>query len=186
MRLSKLILFLTLVVSGRAANAAPTYDHQPGPIEMSPRVQSEAIYSSARTERDWSLRLGFLGGTLSETNKSAQIYLVGLRYDFLKDDLSTWQIEATFGKENFVHLVVGKKWSFPFEQVTKPYYKLAIGDLIESTDGLGSIFNIKKIQALAAVGLDDLFRWDQRLQGEVGIGYALVGPQLEISLGISF
>lgn len=186
MRLYKLILFLTLVVSGHAAKAAPTFEHQPDFIEMSPKGPSEPIYSSPRTERDWSLRLGFLGGTLSETNKAAQIYLVGLRYDFLKDDISTWQMEASVGKENFVHLVLGKKWAFPLEQVTKPYYKFAIGDLVESTDGLGSVFNFKKMQAIAAVGLDDLFHWDQRLQGEISLGYALVGPQLEMSLGISF
>lgn len=92
----------------------------------------------------------------------------------------------TLGKESFVHLVLGKKFYFPLEQVTLPYYKFAVGDLVDSTDGLGAIFNIKKIQAIAAVGLDDLFRLDQHLQFEIGVGYAIIGPQFEMSLGVAF
>jgi hypothetical protein len=186
MRLSILILFLTLVVSGLAANAAPIVDHEPTRIEMSPKDKSEPIYSSEKVERNWSLRLGYLAGAMKETNQSEQLYFYGLRYDFLKESLSTWQIEVRGGKDNFIHIIVGKKFYFPLEQVTLPYYRFGIGDLVDSTEGLGSVFNLKKIQALAAIGLDDLFKWNQRLQGELGVSYALIGPQFELSVGLTF
>jgi hypothetical protein len=187
MRLYASIFFLTLVVSGLAASAAPTYSNEPAAIELSPKEKSEPIFSSSeKTERNWSVRAGFLGGALKETNQSAQLYFYGLRYDFLREPLSTWEIEATTAKDNFVHLVAGKKFYFPFEDVAMPYYKFAVGDLIDSTDGLGSIFNLKKMQAMAMVGLDDLFQWDQRLQAEIGVSYALIGPQFEMSLGFAF
>lgn len=187
MRLYASILFLTLVVSGLAASAAPVMDDQPAPIEISPKEKTEPIFStSENTERNWSIRLGFLGGALKETNQAEQLYFYGLRYDFLSEPLNTWALEITTAKDNFIHIVVGKKFYFPLEEVTKPYYKLSVGDLVDSTDGLGSILNIKKFQAMAAVGLDDLFSWDQHLQGEVGVSYALIGPQFEMSLGFAF
>ncbi|WP_413290212.1 hypothetical protein [Bdellovibrio sp. HCB337] len=186
MRLYVPILFLTLVLSGFAANAAPVIDHQPSPIDISPKNKSEPIYGSSQIERNWSFRLGFIGGALKETNQAEQMYIYGLRYDFLKSSLSTWQGEFMIGKDNFIHLVVGKKFYFPLETQTMPYYKFAVGDLIDSTDGIGSVLNLKKIQAMAAVGIDDMFHWNQRLQGEIGVSYALVGPQLEMSLGFAF
>lgn len=186
MRLYASIFFLTLVLSGLAAYSAPVIETQPPSIELSPKENSDPIFSSERTERNWSVRAGFIGGALKETNQSAQLYYYGLRYDFLREPLNTWEIEIATAKDNFIHLVVGKKFYFPLEDVTMPYYKFAVGDLIDSTDGLGSIFNIKKIQAMALVGLDDLFKLDQRLQGEVGVSYALIGPQFEMSLGFAF
>ncbi len=187
MRLCASIFFLTFVLNGLAARAAPVLESQPPPsIELSPKEKSDPIFRSDRTERNWSVRAGFLGGALKETNQSAQLYFYGLRYDFLREPLNTWEIEITTAKDNFLHLVVGKKFYFPLESVTMPYYKLAVGDLIDSTDGLGSILNLKKIQAMALVGLDDLFILDQRLQGEIGVSYAVIGPQFEISLGFAF
>lgn len=187
MRLYASTLFLTLVLNASAAFPAPVMDNQPGPIQISPKDQNEPIFSTVEnTERNWSVRLGFLGGAFKETNQAEQLYFYGLRYDFLKEPLNTWSFELTTGKDNFLNLVVGKKFYFPLEEVTKPYYKFSVGDLVASTDGLGSIFNIKKLQAMAAVGLDDLFSWDQRLPGEIGVNYALIGPQFEVSLGFAF
>lgn len=186
MRLYFPILFLTLVVSGLAANAAPIIDHQPDPIKISPKFQDEPIYSSERTERNWAARVGLLSGALSEARQSEQLYIYGFRYDFMKETLNTWQIEVMTGKGNFIHFVLGKKFYFQLETVTMPYYKFSMGNFIESTEGIGSVFNLKKIQAMAALGLDDIFRWNQRLQAEFGISYALVGPQFEVSLGVPF
>ena len=187
MRLSYPILFLTLVLSGLAANAAPAIDRQPNPIEMSLKNQNEPIYHSERTERNWSARLSYFGGAVSEAKQSEQLYLFGLRYDFLRETLSAWEVEVLKGNDNFLQFVVGKKFYFPLETVTLPYYRLSVGNLVDSTDGgLGSVLNFKKIQAIAAVGLDDLFQWDERLQGEVAVGLALVGPQFEMSLGLAF
>jgi hypothetical protein len=187
MRVYVLILFLTLVLTHSVSHSAPTIDHTPLPIDVSPKNATD-VYSFEEKDpaKDWSLRLGFLGGTINETHQAEQIYYYGLRYDFLRDPFSACEGEVTIGKNNFVHIVIGKKMYFTLEEVTLPYYKLALGDLIDSMEGLGSIFNIKKIQAIAAVGLDDLFKWNRHLQGEIGIGYAVIGPQLEISLGIAF
>lgn len=186
MRLYVPFLFLTLVLNGFAANSAPVINHQPIPIEMSPKHKSEPIYGTTRVEQNWSFRLGYFGGAINEASQAEQMYLYGLRYDFFKESLSTWQGEVTLGENNFIHLVLGKKFYFPLETTTMPYYKFSVGNLIDSTDGIGAIFNFKKIQAMAAVGLDDLFHWDQKLQGEIGISYALVGPQFEFSLGFAF
>lgn len=187
MRLYASTFFLTLVLSAAAAFGAPTNETQPPTIELSPKERSEPIFSSRdHTERNWSVRLGFLGGALKETNQSEQLYYYGLRFDFLRETLSTWVIEFDTAKNNFLHISVGKKFYFPLESVTMPYYRLSVGDLIDSTDGLGAIFNPKKIQAIAAVGLDDMFKLNQRVQGELSLAYAIVGPQFEFSLGLAF
>lgn len=186
MRLYVPILFLTLVLSGFVSRAAPKADLNPSPLTLSPNDKSDFIYSQEHTERNWSLRVGILAGAISETQKAAQVSMYGFRYDFLKTSLTSWQMEVMLGKDNFLHLVLGKKFYFPLETQTMPYYKFSLGNLIESTEGLGSIFNLKKMQAMAAVGLDDLFHWNQRLQGELAVSYALIGPQLEFSLGIAF
>lgn len=187
MRLYASTLFLTLVLSAVAALAAPVNETQPPTIELSPKERSEPIYTSTdRTERNWSLRLGFLGGALTETNQAEQMNYYGLRFDIFRETLSTWEFELDRGKGNFLHLSVGKKFYFPLEPVTVPYYRLAVGDLIDSTDGLGAVFNPKKIQAIAAVGLDDMFKLDKRVQGELSVAYAIVGPQFEFSIGIAF
>ncbi|HEY8272034.1 MAG TPA: hypothetical protein VIG33_14175 [Pseudobdellovibrionaceae bacterium] len=185
MRLSIPILFLTLVVNSIAANAAPTIHHEPRPIEISPKDKSEPLYSSDPKERYWSFRLGFLGGTLSEAQPTDPLFFYGLGYKFLNGSLSTWQMEVSGAKDNFLHLVVGKKFYFSFQD-TLPYYKFSAGDLIDSGGGLGSILNLKKIQAIAAIGLDDVLKWNQYLQAEIGVSYALIGTQLEISLGFGF
>jgi len=187
MRLYASTFFLTLVLSGLAAFSAPVIDEQRPTIEISPKANIDPIYRSVdRTERNWSIRMGFLGGALKETNQAEQLYFYGIRYDFLREPLETWTFEITTAKDNFLHFVVGKKFYFPLEEVTLPYYKLSVGDLVDSTDGIGSIFNIKKIQAMTAVGMDDMFSWNRHLQGEIGVSYALIGPQFEISLGIAF
>jgi hypothetical protein len=186
MRLCVPILFLTLVLSVPAAYSAPVIDHRPPKIEISPKDPTEEIASTRREFNDWSLRLGFLGGALKETNQAEQLYFYGLRYSFERETLQVWEFELNTGGDNFLHLSLGKKFYFPLEDVTLPYYKLGVGALINSSDNLASVFNIKKIQGMAAVGLDDLFSWDRRLQGEIGVAYALIGPQFEMSLGIAF
>lgn len=187
MRLYASTFFLTLVLNATAAFAAPVNDTQLPPIELSPKERSEPIYASVdKTERNWSVRFGFLGGALKETNQSEQLYFYGLRYDFMRETLSTWEFEFITAKNNFLHLSIGKKFYFPLEDVTLPYYRFSVGDLIDSTDGLGAILNPKKIQAVAAVGLDDLFSLNKRVQGEISLAYAIIGPQLEISLGLAF
>lgn len=187
MRLWSSIFFLTFVLIGSAGHPAPLVDDRPAAPSLSPKLSGEPVFSGERlVDRNWSFRLGFLGGSLSETNKSGQVYYYGLRWDFLRRPYHSWQIELTTAEDNFIHLVLAKKIYFPLEEVTRPYYKFGIGELISSTNGLGSIFNLKKTQALAAVGLDDLFLWNRRLQAEIGLGYAIVGPQLEASLGFAF
>lgn len=187
MRLSASIYFLTLVLIGAAVHAAPVTDNRPSAISISPKAPGEPIYSDyEHIERNWSLRLGFLGGALSETKKSGQVYFYGLRRDFLQTTYSSWQVEVTTAVDNFMHLVIGKKFYFPLEDVTLPYYKFSAGQLISSTEGLGAIFNLKKTQAMAAIGLEDLFQWNKHLQAEIGVSYALVGPQLEFSFGWAF
>lgn len=186
MRLYFLLLFLTLVVNGPSTIAAPLVESPLNPIKISPSAPFEPIYSSEKVERNWSFRIGQLGGAISENRQGEQLHIYGLRYDFLKESLSTWQFEVMKGHENFLHLVVGKKFYFPLETVTMPYYKYGVGNLIDSTVGIGSVINFKKIQGMAAVGLDDIFLLNQRLQGEIGIGFALIGPQFEISLGFAF
>jgi len=186
MRLYVNFLFLTLVLSGTAAISAPVIDHTPPSIEISPQDEVREIPSSRQDTHDWSLRLGFLGGALKESNQAEQLYFYGLRYSLQSETLRAWDLEITTGGNNFLHLVVAKKFYFPLETVTLPYYKFGIGDLVDSSENLASIFNFKKIQAMASVGLDDLFSWNQRLQGEIGVAYALVGPQFEASLGFAF
>jgi len=187
MRLYASTLFLTLVLNTLAASAAPVKNTQPSAIEISPRQNSEPVFASIdKTERNWSIRFGFLGGALKETHQAEQVYYYGLRYDFLREPLSAWEFEGITGKDNFLRLALGKKFYFPLEEVTRPYYRFSVGDLIDSTDGLGAVLNPKKIQAIAAVGLDDMFKLNQRLQGELSVSYALIGPQLDISLGFAF
>lgn len=186
MRLSIPILFLTLVVNGLLANAAPAINPGPSPIEMSPKDKSEPIYSTHREELDWSFRLGALGGTLREAQQTEPLYFYGFSYKFLKETTHAWQIEVSGAKDNFLHLVVGKKFFFALLQDSLPYYKLSVGDLIDSSEGLGSVLNLKKIQAMASIGLDDMLQWNQHLQGEIGVSYALIGPQIEVSLGFGF
>lgn len=186
MRLYVPLLFLTLVVSGLAANAAPVIDHDPDPIQLSPKGKEEAIYRTENTDKNWSVRVGYLSGAVSEARQAEQMTIYGVRFDFDKESLSTWQFEVMTGKDNFLHFVLGKKFYFPLETITMPYYKFSVGNMIDSTEGIGSVFNIKKVQAMAAVGLDDIFHWNQNLQGEVGASYALVGFQFEMSLGFAF
>lgn len=186
MRLYVSILFLTLVVTSSISFAAPVIDHRPTPLQISPQQDTQDIIFEPASDRSWSLRLGLLNGALKETLPAEQLYFYGLRYGFLKKPLQKWEIEISTGGTHFLHLVIGKKFYFPLEDVTLPYYKFSIGDLIHSNENLGAVLNIKKIQAIAAVGLDDLFQWDRRLQGELAVSYAWVGPQLEASLGLAF
>jgi hypothetical protein len=186
MRLYFPILFLTLVLSGLAANAAPTNDLQPNPIEMSPKQKGEDIFSVGRVERDWSARVGFLSGAISELNKTEQFPIFGVRYDLSKNFEGAWQVEAMLGKASFVHLVAAKKTYFPLERWMMPYFRYGVGDSVDFTDGLGSVLNIKCIQAVGAVGIDDIFEWEQRLQAEVALSYALIGLQFEVTFGYAF
>lgn len=186
MRLCLKFLFLTLVLSAPAAWSAPVIDHSPTPIDINPKDANELIELSREDSRDFSLRLGFLGGALNEVNHSQQLYFYGLRYSILRETLRAWDLEIATGGNHFLHLKVARKFYFPLESVTLPYYKIGIGDLVDSSENLVSIFNFKKVQALAAVGLNDLFSWNRYLQGEIAIGYAVVGAQLEFSLGFAF
>ncbi|MBC7370753.1 MAG: hypothetical protein H7326_04260 [Bdellovibrionaceae bacterium] len=177
---------MTLVLSAPAAWTAPVVDHSPAPIEMSPKEPASEIPSDRKESRDWSLRTGFLGGALNEVDKAEQLYFYGVRYTLLRETLRAWDLEITTARKNFLHLKVAKKFYFTLETVTLPYYKFGAGDLVDSSENLASIFNFKKIQATAAIGLDDLFSWDQRLQGEIAVSYAIIGPQFEMSLGFAF
>ncbi|MGZ3748656.1 MAG: hypothetical protein ACXWRE_14620 [Pseudobdellovibrionaceae bacterium] len=186
MRLSILILFLTLVVNGLAAKAAPIKDHQPDPIEISPKDINEPIYATETAEHNWSLRAGLLEGALRDVAQTEQLFFLGLSYNFLKEPLRAWQIGVSGAKDNFLHFSVGRKFYFSTPHDTRPYYKFGVGELIDSTEGLGSVLNLKKIQALAFFGWEDLLEWNQNLQLEMGVSYALIGPQLEVSLGFGF
>lgn len=135
---------------------------------------------------NWSLRATFFGGAVSETNASEQTYVYGLRGDFNKDTAGTWQGEVDVNSQNLMLVSVARKNYFLLERVAMPYYRLGVGEIMDSSEGIGSVINLKKIQALAAVGLDDLFLFSQRLQCEAGVGFADIGPQFEFSLGIAF
>lgn len=186
MRLYNCVFFLTFVLTQTPALSAPSFDYKPPTIGVSPKDSVEEIPSQHPEFRDWSLRLGLLGGKVTEAKSYDQLYYYGLRYSFFRETLSTWDFEITTGGSNFMHISLGRKFYFPLESVTLPFYRFAVGDLIDSSENLGSLFNIKKIQGLAAIGLDDLFLWNQHLQCEVSLAYAIIGPQLEFSLGLAF
>jgi hypothetical protein len=135
---------------------------------------------------DRSLRLGILSGSFNETHEQKILQFVAFRFDFNKTSFETWQGEIKLGSGNFVHLTVGKKFPFMLEQIGAPYYKFAAGNLLDSSEGLGSIFNFKKFQGIAAIGLDDFFLFHHRLQMELAASVAIVGAQLETSLGFAF
>ncbi len=186
MRLSISLIFLTFVLIGQIARSAPAFEYRPAPVKVSLNEPTDDVLPFRNVSYDWALRLGTLSGAFSETSSTDQLYYYGLRYSFYRQSLSSWELEISTGGNNFLHITAGKKFYFPLEEVTLPYYKISVGDLVDSSENLASVFNIKKIQAIAAVGLDDLFLWNQRLQGELAIGYALVGPQYEVSIGFAF
>lgn len=219
MRLSNWFLFLTLVLSGLQATAAPVVTHELDSIRTSPKSspspkepntetnvdrstlqwetadpltldEKKIISSDARgTDRadfDASLRIGYFSGVINETRDQKRLSFIAARFDFNKRTFETWQAELKFGSENFLHATLGKKFPFLLEQIGAPYYRFAGGAILDSSEGLGSIFNFKKLQAIAAIGLDDFFLLNNRLQMELAVGAAMLGPQFEASLGFAF
>lgn len=168
--------------------AKSTLQWQP-PAPLTPEEEAilvEERRKSASKVFDTSFRLGIYSGIFDESRTQQIRQFAALRYDFNKTSSDTWQIEGKIGSKNFVHMMVGKKFPYLLEEVTAPYYRFAFGNLLDSTNGLGSIFNFKKFQAIAAIGLDDTFLFDHRLQLEIAVSAAIVGPQLEGSIGYAF
>jgi hypothetical protein len=135
---------------------------------------------------NYSVRVGNLVGQFNEGSGPKSLQFAALRFDFAKRPYEAWQGELKVGSNKFVEVSIGKKFNFPLEPVTEPYYRFAIGDLVESTEGFGSILNFKKFRAVAAIGLDDAFLLSHRLQVEAAVGAAIIGNQVELSIGFAF
>lgn len=201
MRLCVLLLFLTLVAKPAmswsaappplwAATSPNDDDSQwrsPAPLSRTDGGKVHRPYFPAeREDFDNALRAGIIVGDFSETGGKKNLQFAAYRRDFAKHPYETWQAELKVGSSQFLELSVGKKFYFPLEPVTAPYYRFAVGDLVLSPEGIGSVLNIKKFRAIAAVGLDDVFFLAHRLQFEIGVGTAIIGNQAELSLGFAF
>ncbi len=192
MRLLNWIFLLTLVLPASQSLAAPVVTHEIEPITGSPKLDTndmtlvKAGHDQSAQIFDASLRVGIFSGVFDESQTKMIRQFVGLRYDFKKHFAETWQAELKLGNENFIHLMIGKKYWWVLEETTAPYYRFAAGNFLDSSNGLGSIFNFKKFQAIAAIGLDDAFLLNYRVQLELAAGFAIVGPQLEASIGFAF
>lgn len=149
-------------------------------------LQREERKNQSSQEYDHSLRLGIIAGKFTEGTAQTSANFLAFRQDFNKQSFETWQGELKLGSGNLVQITVGKKFQFLLEPVTSPYYKFAAGNLLSSTEGIGSVFNFKKFQAIVAVGLDDLFLLSHRWQLEGAVSIAVIGVQAEVSLGFAF
>jgi hypothetical protein len=190
MRLSIRFFLLTLVLQASAAVAAPIIRHEIEPIDTSPKLEQPKISaqpgSNIIPNYDTSFRVGIISGVFDESREQRIRQFAALRFDFNKKSFETWQAEIKIGTNNFIHANVGRKTPFVLEEVTAPYYRFAVGNLLDSSEGIGSILNFKKFQAIAAIGMDDLFLLNHRLQAEFSAGATLIGAQVECSLGYAF
>jgi hypothetical protein len=159
----------------------------PSPLSRTDAGKVHRSYFPAeREDFDNALRAGIIVGNFAETGGKKNLQFAAYRRDFAKHPYEAWQAELKVGSSQFLELSAGKKFYFPLEPVTAPYYRFAVGDLVLSPEGIGSVLNIKKFRAIAAVGLDDAFFLAHRLQFEIAIGTAMIGSQAELSLGFAF
>lgn len=185
MRLTRLVLFLTLVVSTNfcvaATDTKTTMDPTPLDSSSDPilAMKNSDLRSPAPTAQ-MQLALGYVGGNLLENDQWPQGPLFSVRYSPIDiHENVKWDFSAELTRDNIFGLFVGHRW-YVDEDEFRPYARLAAGSYFDADDKLGNLVEIKRWRARAALGIGD------RLNFEAGLGIAVTGPDFFALLGYNF
>lgn len=182
MRVTDILLFLTLVVSPIFGVAAPTTTT---PIETSVLSgESDPLLEGLepRIHRNYEINVsfGFSGGHFLERDEYQQGPYLALRYQPLVDDLPTWDYQAEVTKDNLVGLSMGRRWYCCQEDPYNPFLRLSANLILEGAGELGGFAEIRRWRARASAGIGE------RFISEFGVGMAVTGPDLYAQFGYNF
>ncbi|HWU43949.1 MAG TPA: hypothetical protein VN132_10945 [Bdellovibrio sp.] len=163
--------------------AAPTtktiLDAEPLNAQPDPLLDKTLMHDRV-PNHEIQIGVGYLGGNLLEGDEWRQGPLFSFRYSPLHGErLPTWDFQAEFDKGNIIGLFAGRRW-YLAEAEYLPYLRLAGGSFFDSKGEIGNLVEIKRWRVRSSVGFGD------RLNLEVGFGFAVTGPDLFALLGYNF
>lgn len=208
MRLFPLFIFLTLVGSGFAVEAAPsTAPARPGFSEPSsaPEVQDptkietiqaapageppadlpvrERIVRTATPPSGFSVHVGFLGGQILEREDNKQSGLLGVQWSHAFPHDKVWDFQFDVGSDAWLRIGTGRKFFFSRDTQYRPYWKLALFQTTESSRVFAGFADLERVKLVAALGLDDLLEQEQTMNVEFGAGWGMKGAVVQLQLG---
>lgn len=187
MRVFIRLLFLTLVLAGFTAVAAPEVKSEQSPLPLDATPIRDFGERASVSPYNLALYGGFAGGNLFEADEKIAGSVWGLRFSVDRDEDTAWDTSAEVDlPDNLIGLHVGRRSAFLTLSDFRPYYKLAVGTHLKGSDGLANFAEIKRWQARASLGFADLFGDDEPLYLEAGVGMAVVGFETFIQLGLNF
>lgn len=184
MRVSVLILFLTLVVSAISVNAAPTTKTTLDPAPLSgqsdPLLADKTISHDKLPSTQLNFAVGFAGGDFLEGDEWKQGPTFSLRYSPLDiEEMPKWDLEGQLNKDNLIGVFFGKRF-FVKQDDYLPYIRLAAGTFFDAKSEFANVVEIKRWRARAGFGIGAQFNF------EFGAGVAVTGVDLYGQLGYNF
>lgn len=181
------LLFLTFVLASSIGTAAPNTSNNVKPSEFNSNPIPAPLWKHDQSPYRFSLYGGFSGGNFFDADKTLATALLGFRFSYRTNEDHAWDYNAEVkSPENLIALHFGKRYSILSTSAFAPYYKLAAGTQLKADNALANFVEIKRWQARASGGFNNLFNSDYPLYAEAGLGIAVVGLEYFAILGVDF
>lgn len=158
-----------------------TLDKQESLQAANPEAENEL---PQKAQRMWAFYLQYYSGTLLERNESYDQIHYGGQFSLDPIDLraSISEKAAALSVSRRVNLLSPLQAA----KLIEPFYRYGLDWLLKTSDGVGAFGNTKRLQAFAAIGLQDVGYLNRRVSTEAGVGFALTGVSYHFLIGIHF
>ncbi len=180
-------LFLTLVVIPNFSWSAPDIKDTMQPKTLDSENLVIAPWEVKNKTSGFSGYLGVTSGNFYEVDRNFTAAILGLRYVHEISFENNLDYDAQLlPQENMIGIYVGKRFFIQSISEMIPYYKVAFGTHIKSSEFIAGLFEIKRIQARASLGINNAFRTHEKMYAELGFAYAVVGIEAFALIGTNF
>ncbi len=214
MRLSLLPIFLTFVLTAGQAVAAPhrgnakagpstsqgnEFDEDPGPTKIEPtrptypnllepsdlELNKDSMIIPPRGLKDLNFHIGSVGGNILTSFQQKATQYFGVRYIPYETFEKSWDYTVDAHTEGLIGISVGYRWHILPDEHFNSYYRLAFENFIDSGEALSGLLNLRHMKLMASFGFPDIFEFQRRVVGEVGIGGGPTGFVSYLQIGFN-
>lgn len=162
---------------------------KPAALSSLSETEKAKLYEAERQRwGDRHLSLGLIDRFGNFLKKEENTSALGLGLMFSQDVDFDHGIDYGFEvlNSNILTLQLAQRNYFTdYERLYLPYWKLGVGTAYLASEGVPTLFDLKKLNAYLSAGLGDLTNDNRKYFVEFGMGYSLIGLQMFISTGFN-
>lgn len=162
---------------------------KPSAVKELTASEKAQLYATEREkwgERHIGLHLVSRLGQVIKKEDTTTAFGLGLIYSQDVDFDHGFDYSMEVLNSNLLALQMAQRNYFvDYDRLYLPYWKFGLGTAYLGSEGVATLFDLKKLNLFISAGLADLTNDNKKFYLEFGAGYSMIGTQLWIASGIN-